>query len=245
MRILLPMSLVALSACAPRSGGDVQALSDQVTELQAQVAELQAFQKKVEMVVELPADPEREVAALEMAYAARDALAEGDTETAKKLLNTIVDDYGDTQIAAPAMDMLRELKIIGSDAGALDVERWVQGEHTLDADKLTVLVFFEQWCPHCQREMPNLQKTWAKLNDQGLDMVGLTSFSRGTSEQAMTDFLAESEVAFPIGKDDGSLSRRFAANGVPHAAVVKGGEILWIGHPAELEEARLLGWLGE
>ncbi|MFK7928264.1 MAG: TlpA family protein disulfide reductase [Myxococcota bacterium] len=239
------MVLALTMGCAAKTGGDVQSMAKQVTELQARVAELESFQAKVEMVLDLPADPAREMAALELAYAARDALGAGETDKAKTLLKQILDDYSDTQVAAPAMDMMKELAVVGSDAGALDVTAWVQGEHALNPEKLTVLVFFEQWCPHCQRELPELQKTYSELKTDGLDMVGLTGFSRGTTSEQMTQFLADAKVTFPVGRDDGALSKRYAANGVPHAAVVRGGKVLWIGHPGELGDETLRKWLDE
>jgi len=235
----------ALPACAPKNTGEVATLTAEVRALRARVEELETFRQRVEMVVELPGDPEQEMAALDLAYQARDLMLAGDTAQAKALLQKIVDEYPDTQIAPQARSMLMELSVIGSDAGSLDVQSWVQGEHTLDPDALTILVFFEAWCPHCQREMPVMQETFTALDDKGLDVVGLTSFTRGTSKQDMDAFLQEAGVTFPVGRDDGTLSYRFAANGVPHAAVVRGGKVEWIGHPSELSTERLEGWLGE
>lgn len=242
----LLLTLAALAGCAPRAATpEVQALAEQVQALQARVTELETFQQRVEMVVDLPEDPEKEMAALDLAYEARDALGAGESAQAVALLERIVNEYPDTQVAPAAQEMLGELRIIGSDAGDLDVVGWVQGEHTLDPQALTILVFFEAWCPHCKREMPSMQATYEALDDSGLDVVGVTNFSRSTSESAMQEFIDEAALTFPIGRDDGSLSRRFAANGVPHAAVVRGGKVEWIGHPSELTQDLLKGWLGQ
>lgn len=245
-RSVLALSLVALAAaCAPRSSADVEALAAEVATLRAQVDELRTFQQRVEMAVDLPEDPATEMAALDLAYEARDKLIAGDNAAAKELLQRVVEDYPDTQVAPAAREMLSELRIIGSDAGELDVAGWVQGEYALPDEGTTVLVFFEAWCPHCKREMPNLQDTFERLDDDGLDVVGLTSFSRGTSDEDMERFLDTAGVTFPVARDDGTLSSRFLAQGVPHAAVVKDGAVAWIGHPSELADERLKAWLAE
>jgi len=244
--VLLPVLLpIVATACAPKNTGEVATLMSEVQALQARVDELETFRQRVEMVVELPGDPEQELAALELAYKARDLMLAGEGEAAKDILQQIIRDYPETQVAAPAMEMLRELQIIGSDAGPLDVKSWVRGKHTMDPDALTVVVFFEAWCPHCQREVPVMEKAFQELDEQGLDVVGITNFSRGTTEEQMTEFLDTAGVTFPVGRDDGTLSQRFAANGVPHAAVLRHGKVEWIGHPGELDEARLKEWLAE
>lgn len=240
---LLP--LASAMGCAPKSSADVDALAAQVEALQSQVEALETFQKKVEMVVELPEDPEAEMAALGLAYEARDALGQDQTARAIAVLREIVEKYPGTQVAPAAIEMLRELEMIGSDAGELSVQSWLQGEHTVDPQALTILVFFEAWCPHCQREMPTLQATFEALDDKGLDVVGITNLSRGTTEADMAGFLDEAGVTFAVARDNGTLSSRFGAQGVPHAAVIRGGKIEWIGHPSELEPQRLAGWLGK
>jgi hypothetical protein len=40
------------------------------------------------------------------------------------------------------------------------------------------------------------------------------------------------------------MSRRFAVSGVPAAAVIKDGKIVWRGHPSRLNDAFFKKWLG-
>ncbi|MFT7518621.1 MAG: hypothetical protein ACI9MC_000753, partial [Kiritimatiellia bacterium] len=50
-------------------------------------------------------------------------------------------------------------------------------------------------------------------------------------------------VTFPIGKDGGELTKFYAVSGVPAAAVVKDGVVVWRGHPAKLDATMIEGWL--
>lgn len=237
MRHLMPAALVlcALAGCAPRTAApEIEALSARTEALEARVAELEGLLDRVKMAVDLPAEPEREADAFALATRAREALDDLRMADARDLLDTLIREYGDTTMARSAMDMASTLEIIGEDA-TLVGDDWVQGEHTLDADRTTLLVFFEAWCPHCKREVPQIQDTWSSMKDDGLDVVGVTSFSRDTTEQDMNAFLEAGDVTFPVLRDDGALWAAYRAQGVPHAVILQGGRIIWVGHPAMLE----------
>ena len=44
-------------------------------------------------------------------------------------------------------------------------------------------------------------------------------------------------------KENGDLSKHFNVSGIPAAAVVKGGKIVWRGHPGRLSDDMINGWL--
>ena len=67
-----------------------------------------------------------------------------------------------------------------------------------------------------------------------VDVIGITGLSRGTTEEAMAEFLGENNVSFPVAYDSGVLGQRFGAAGVPHSAIIRDGKIAWVGHPATL-----------
>ena len=46
-----------------------------------------------------------------------------------------------------------------------------------------------------------------------------------------------------IPTTDGSLSQYFNVGGIPAAAVVKDGKVVWRGHPARLSEQMLKDWI--
>lgn len=135
-----------------------------------------------------------------------------------------------------------EQAVVGKDA-VLKANAWLQGETTLSDGEAQLLVFFEEWCPHCKREVPKLQDTYAKLQPQGLNIIGVTRLTRGGDEAKMKKFIAQHELAFPILKDDGAMSDHYAVTGIPAAALVKDGKIVWRGNPARLHENMLLAAL--
>jgi thiol-disulfide isomerase/thioredoxin len=123
------------------------------------------------------------------------------------------------------------------------VEKWHQGTVDINGGKATVLVFWEVWCPHCKREVPKLEATYKKFQGQGLQLVGLTKQSRDISDGDVMEFLKSQSVSYPVAKEKGDLSQFYAVQGVPAAAVVKGGEVVWRGHPSRLTDEMIQGWL--
>ena len=125
------------------------------------------------------------------------------------------------------------------------IEKWFQGEEAVDlnGDGTIVVVFWETWCPHCRREVPKLQQMYDKFKGDGLQMIGLTRINKTATEDAVKDIITQNNVNYPIAKEDGSVAQYFAVSGVPAAAVVKSGKVIWRGHPARITEAMLQGWL--
>jgi peroxiredoxin len=222
--------ILCLTACAGRA---------RVRELEERLEVAEARLRFVSDMLDLPSDPERENQANLLATEAQAAMDAMDLEKARDLVARLATEYGDTSIGRAAAEVLPQLSLIGSPAGEFKPAGWVRGEMAVNPARTTVVVFFEAWCPHCQREVPNVQAAWTRLRDRGLDVVGVTSFSRDTTPEQMAEFLDSAGVGFPVARDDGSLSERYAAQGVPHAAVLRGGKIAWIGHPASLEDGAL------
>jgi thiol-disulfide isomerase/thioredoxin len=132
-----------------------------------------------------------------------------------------------------------EAAVVGRDAGALDVDRWVQGSATLDDADATVLVFMEPWCPHCRNEAPELQALYERWGDRGVNVVALTRMSRGTTDQQLDAFIGKAGATYPVAVVDQEMADRFGVRGVPAAAVVSGGRVVWRGHPGRLHESVL------
>jgi thiol-disulfide isomerase/thioredoxin len=154
--------------------------------------------------------------------------------------------YGATNTAKQARRLNTELSIIGKDVPASwDIEKWFQGESDVDlaSNGTKLLVFWEVWCPHCKREVPKLQKLYDDLKGEGLTVVGLTKVNRSSTDESVKNFIKEKELGYPVAKESGSLSSHFGVSGVPAAAVVKNGKVVWRGHPARLSESMLKGWL--
>lgn len=181
--------------------------------------------------------------ALDLYKKGREAMGKGDNAEAKKLFEQLVKDYSGSRAAQAAQRVLAELSVVGKEISELEVEEWYQGETTLGAHDTTLLVFWEVWCPHCKREVPKLQETYTKYEGKGLGVVGLTKLSRGKTKEDVDAFIKEQGVGYPIAKETGTMSDFFGVSGVPAAAVVKGGEVVWRGHPAQLTDAQIEGWL--
>ena len=140
-----------------------------------------------------------------------------------------------------------ELQAIGRPVpqSALDqnVEQWfVDGDIDFD-DGVTLVVFWEIWCPHCRREMPELVELYDEYESQGLDIVGLTRLSRDKTPAEVQEFIDENELDYPVAHEGGPLATMFNVSGIPAAAVVKDGEIIWRGHPNRLNASAWAQWL--
>lgn len=168
------------------------------------------------------------------------------TKEAKAKLTEMEAKYKATKMWRRASRIKAELEVFGKPApeNVGDMEWYVGDPSNLDLSTgTTMLVFWEVWCPHCKREVPNLQKTYDTLSGQGLKMIGLTKLSRNTSKETAMSFINEKNVSYPMAKEDGTISEHFNVSGIPAAAVVKDGVIVWRGHPARITEAQLKGWL--
>lgn len=182
-----------------------------------------------------------------VAYAKiNEAINGGKLEEAKSLMADFMKKYGGTNTAKKATRTYQELSVIGKQQPTdWGIEKWYQGEKDINlaSDKTTLLVFWEVWCPHCKREVPKLQKIYEDLKGQGLQMVGLTKITKSATDEKVSEFLQQQKIGYPIAKENGQASSYFGVSGIPAAAVVKGGKVIWRGHPARLTEDMLKAWL--
>ena len=228
------------------------ATADQVKELESKI------EKMEEKIVELEkapkaataktaqANPADETAAQALLKEMQEAMGKNDIAGAKAKYAEIEKKYATTRTFKRAAKMGKELEVFGKAApSAMNVEEWMIGDASaVNLSKgVSLLVFWEVWCPHCKREVPNMQKTFDTYSSKGLQMVGLTKLTRGKSKEEAMSFLQEKNVTYPVAKESGDLSKHFNVSGIPAAAVVKDGTIVWRGHPARLTDDMLNGWL--
>lgn len=225
--------------------------------LSAIEGKLDNIEKKVDAVKAAPAQAapgkaapaggasaEDEKAASQLLQAANKAMGDMDFDGAKKSLSDLKSKFGATRAARAASRLEAELAVVGKPGGSLDVEKWHQGNvSSMDGGKATLLVFWEVWCPHCKREVPKIQATFDKYSGKGLQVVGLTTQSRDKSDADVMTFIQETKVSYPMAKEDGKLKERFGVRGVPAAAVVKEGKVVWRGHPARLTDDMIDKWM--
>ncbi len=187
-----------------------------------------------------PASSAEEEAANAVMKDVTEATKNMDYATAKAKLQELMTKHGNTKAGKAADRMYKEVGLVGTDAKAIEVEKWYQGKAALGESKATLLVFWEVWCPHCKREMPELAKREGDLKAKGIAVVGLTKITKSASEEKVLEFMKESDINFPMAKEkDGSMSEAYNVSGIPAAALVKDGKVIWRGHPGRLDDATL------
>lgn len=173
-------------------------------------------------------------------------IAAGKLDEAHQSVAAFNQKYAGTQAAGWTRSLTRELQVVGKPVPEdWAIEKWYQGESevNLDSGKTTVLFFWESWCPHCRNEVPKIQKLHEDHKDKGLQVLGVTRITKTATEQSVTDLITESGVVYPIAKETGDLATYFNVKGIPAAAVVKDGKIVWRGHPMRLTYELLGSWL--
>ena len=234
-RIALLATVAALAAgCATKSEMD---------ELKARVEALENAPAPAAAAAAPAADAANaERAARDLYVAARELASNGDNDGAKAKLQELMNNHGSTRTAQRAERMLTELNLVGSAAAPINAESWFQGAAPDVSTGATLVVFWEKWCPHCRREVPALQARHESYAGR-MNVIGLTKQSRGISDEEVTSFISENSLTYPMGKEDGSLSSAYAVSGIPAAAFVKDGTIVWRGHPGQLTDEMIDGFL--
>lgn len=242
--ILAAMAVVAV-ACAPAEGGDasgdlakqVQTLTERVTALEKELATIKQNQ---------PPSQAMEQEAAQALQQVQLELRQGNTEKAKTDLDAFMVKYGRTKIGGRARSLQRELAVVGKENPAdWGISKWFQGESDikLGGGETTFVVFWETWCPHCKREVPKVEKIYTDLKGKGLQVLGVTKVTKSATDEGVAEFITSNNLSYPMAKENGELSAYFGVSGIPAAAVVKDGKIIWRGHPANLTPEMLEGWL--
>ena len=173
-------------------------------------------------------------------------VSQGEVDQAKSNLAIFLERYAGLPAERRARQMYVELSVVGSTVpDQWGIEEWFQGEREIGSgsEKATLLVFWEVWCEYCREEVPKLQALYATLNGKGLELIGITKVNRGTTDDEVKAFISTQKLTYPIAKEDESISEYFKVSGIPAAAIIKDGQIVWRGHPALLSEPLLQMWL--
>lgn len=243
------VAFLALLAVGCATESQVKSLEDRLATLEKKVEEQgkagPSAARPTAATPTPPADPEKEAAANTLMEEIKGLMEAGKMEEAKAKMDTLTSEYGTTQVALRARRAATELAVIGKPTPTLEVEKWFQGEGqvSLTDGDTTLVVFFEQWCPHCKREVPRLEETFNKYRGKGLQVVGLTRVSRSATDEKVSEFITEGKITYPVAKESGKMSEYFGVSGIPAAAVVKDGKVIWRGHPAKLTDEMLSSWL--
>jgi thiol-disulfide isomerase/thioredoxin len=248
LRRVFPLFVALVVAALPAAAAGKKVDEERVAALESRIAELEAqlgdvMTKMAEIEDLAMRDQRAEEAAQELTR----LYNSGDHVAAKELLTKFQKEYAGTEAAKRSARMARELQVIGKPAPAqVNATTWYAGESVANLDLASgtsLVVFFEEWCPHCKREVPKMQATYEKFADKGLNMMACTKVTKSSTEEKVQSFVETNNLQFPVFKEDGKLSQYFNVSGIPAAAVVKDGKIVWRGHPANISDAMLAGWL--
>jgi len=189
--------------------------------------------------------PEHPLAARALYQVANSSWSGEDYERATQYFQKLLDRYPDNSLSKRARKNINALGIIGQDAPEIVVDHWINGTGTtLQASKgkVVMLNFWNEWCPHCRRELPKLSQLQAKYADQGLVIIPITKHTKNQTDDKIASFLDKHGIDLPCAVEpEGYQSTRdFGVSGVPASAIVgRDGKIIWRNHPARLTEARL------
>lgn len=248
---LLLVVAVAIASTVTLAGkkedDQIQALEDRIATLEASLADMEAkVDEKIQTAIQEIAN--RDQFAMEAYRSIIELASAGKQLEAKEQMTEFMSKYQGTEAARRAARLNQELAVVGKPAPAqFNVSKWFQGEDQavdLAADGTTLLVFWEEWCPHCKREVPKLEQTYEKFKADGLNVFGVTKVTKSSTDEKVATFIEANQVSYPIAKETGDVSRYFNVSGIPAAAVVKDGQIVWRGHPNRLTEAMIAEWLG-
>ena len=240
MRIVLVslmfLALVATMGCGSGNDTEIAALTARVDTLEKQIRAVQTSGGSQGLEEEAKS-----------AFAGVQALiASGKLDEAKAKLASYGTKYNSTRVGRNFTTLSRELAVVGKDAPQdWAIEKWYQGQDRIDlaSNDTTVVVFWETWCPHCRKEVPKLQQMYAEFKDDGLQVIGVTRLTKSSTDQTVQDFLTQNPVDYPMAKVNGSLGNFFSIGGIPAAAVVKDGKVVWRGHPVRISDKMLKDWL--
>jgi len=229
------------AALAEEAMARTEALETRIAQLEQRLDDQETTAK-----ANLPPTAADETRATELYDEVVAAMTEGDTTTARRQLDTLESNYSRTRSGKRAERLRKELDVYGLST-PLDwgIERWYQGSENINlhSGDATLVVFWESWCPHCRRELPELDQTWDTYRGQGLQVIGLTKVTRSSTDSSVQEFIDEQGIGFPIAKEDGSMTKYFAVTGIPAAAVLRNGKVVWRGHPGRITDEMIRGWL--
>lgn len=107
--------------------------------------------------------------------------------------------------------------------------------------KPTLVVFWANWCPHCQHELPKIEDLWKESNGR-YNVVSVASFQEGKPTQEKYDtavkFIDAIGLTMPTIDDaDDSLATEWGVDGTPKLYVLDANQVITeIPNPAAPKE---------
>ncbi len=132
-----------------------------------------------------------------------------------------------TWIAKGKLDEAMELYGNFPTYPGLDKDYDIQGSFNPDESDVLLIVFWEEWCPYCDRMMSKVEKLYRQYRNYGIDVVGVTNLTKTSTREKSESFLKEHFIGFPIIKGGGKASTHFSAWGVPSIRLIYKGKLIW------------------
>ncbi len=140
---------------------------------------------------------------------------------------------------------------IGDTAPPLKYSQWIKGQPIdhFKEDHMYIVEFWATWCGPCIAQMPHLSllaekyqgkvtfigaSVWEKTGDKAYEtsLPKVTRFVEGNSKNMRYDVLADTKDQFIAN----NWLKPAGINGIPTTIIIQKNKIVWIGHPAALEE---------
>lgn len=109
----------------------------------------------------------------------------------------------------------------------LDREYDIQGSFNPDGSDVQLIVFWEEWCPFCDRMMQRAEKLYRQYHNYGIDVVGVIRLTKNSTRKDSENFLKRHDISFPIIKESGKAFTHFNGLGVPAIRLVYKGKLIW------------------
>ena len=109
----------------------------------------------------------------------------------------------------------------------LDMEYDLIGSFNPDVSDIHLIIFWEEWCPFCDRMMDRVEKLYRQYRNYGIDMVGITNLWGNSTRKDAEDFLRRHNITFPNLKEGGKTCDHFNVQGVPSIKLVYKGHLIW------------------
>ena len=143
----------------------------------------------------------------------------------------------------------RTVAVTGADAAKLTAQaapdftlEALDGRQVRLADlkgQVVLINIWATWCPPCVREIPRLERTYARYRDQGFVLLGVnTTYQDDRAKVAA--FVREQRMSYPVLLDmDGKVGRSYASSLMPSSFLIdRAGNIVLV-RVGEVDEAQL------
>ncbi|MFT5472815.1 MAG: parvulin-like peptidyl-prolyl isomerase/peroxiredoxin [Candidatus Promineifilaceae bacterium] len=121
---------------------------------------------------------------------------------------------------------------VGQNAPDIEAPKWFNTVAPValrrGSNDVAVVEFWASWCGPCRYSIPHLNTLHAELKKRGVSVVGLTD----EAPSVVSSFMLETPMDYPVGAGS-RASSDYGVESLPTAFVVKGGRIVWRGHPMQ------------